>query len=256
MFCTGSDQADGLKRLFRPLPQARVNVTGLAADSVTAMLAGGIGQTMAGLGLTVQWDDPAGLLCDVTRACIEPPGDHRAAFEPVRRLSSTGAVLVSARRHDAASVGQAARPDSMLRSDCAVVCAVFAAPPSASVLPALYGAIKAAHGVVSGDFPLAVVWTDDTHEYERDPGDDCHDMRRLCELNLARTVSRFLSRSLQFYRAPEPVMQAMSRPSATPSQRLASEHRVEAGALFFPDFTNTLLAHFGAASAHHSSHRN
>ncbi|MEZ5739185.1 MAG: hypothetical protein R3E68_06800 [Burkholderiaceae bacterium] len=166
MFEPGFDQAEGLKRLFRPLTRVQWHVVAMGPVLVTAPLAMSLGRCLTEQGLDIGCDDPSGLLGPVPIAPASQP---------------TTQVVITASR-----AGSDWQMDSLRRQSMLVI-----ARPRPDELPALYAAIKRCDARLEQE-PVQVVW-----DCARQGSDD-ESLRQLCEQNLVRTCQRFLDRHLQF----------------------------------------------------------
>ncbi len=234
MFGLGNDQAQGLKRLFRPRVQARLEIIGLTANHTTGELACRLGEAMQRLGLSVQWDDVGGLLGD--RRLPGQPAD-RPRFDGLADMAGAqGEIIISARQHGAPHEIAAAEP--LARSP--VLCSVFAARPDPLLLPSLYGAMKALDHA-DRSRPMTVIWCGPDVTAQSDS------MRALCETNLERTVSRFLARPLEFFCA-----------HGTPDGQLVLNRILGADrrSRFLHGLTDMVLAHFGPPAGRSTLYQN
>lgn len=260
MFATGFDQADGLRRLFRPLVQARVDVLGLVPEALTLALATRIGESLRLLGLSVRWDDQEGLATLADRhghasqgRAMRSAGFGMAPLEGAERLPGCSAdaggdaeVVISARQLDASQVVHSAAETAAMQAgkrlpqsrDRRLVCPVFVARAEPAQLPTLYGAMKAMVDV-DRSRPLTVVWCD------VDRSDLA--LRQLCEKNLQRTASRFLAQPIDFFHAPPQSDREVT------IERVASTSRKPR---FLAGLADRVLAHVGEAGGEMPHYQN
>ncbi len=171
MFELGLDQAHGLKRLFVPLTDGRINVIGVCPEADIAIAVIGIGKALVSKGFDIQWKAPRGLL----PSSVMNAGDSDGAQ-----------IVIAAWREGTSAVDDDHPPDH----------SIFVSNPHPDQLPDLYAALKAtandSDSYADGK-PFTVMWC----------GPDQHDhrLRSICENNLSEAVNRFLLAEVEFVNA-------------------------------------------------------
>lgn len=180
MFELGLDQAHGLKRLFVPLTDGRINIIGVCAENDMATAVIGIGKALVSKGFEIQWQAPRGLLPSSLLA--DGVGDGDGAQ-----------IVIAAWRDGTDGVDHEQTPDH----------SIFVANPHPDQLSDLYAALKS---MVNGSDsftegkPFTVMWCDTDQ--------DDHRLRSICENNLTEAVNRFLHCDVEFVNANREVTNA------------------------------------------------
>jgi hypothetical protein len=211
MFELGLDQAHGLKQMFMPLSNGRINVIGVCPDRDIAAAAIAVGTALTSRGFDVQWQDPDRLL----------PANRPQASSP-----DGAQIIVAASRESTDAFADDPVPDY----------SIFASNPHPDQLTDLYKAMKSATSDSDADTeqpPFTVLWCGEDDDYQR--------LQHVCEANLTEAVERFLFREVEYINAS---LDQQSR-------SLVSQHNFESGAMshgFIERVSAKLLTRLGQIS--------